>query len=56
MQVPKTPMSLAKFNYQEWEYYRDERSKWANNAAEDEDFYIGKHYTLVFASLTGNSR
>lgn len=57
-QMPKTPYSLAKFNYQEWEYYRDERSSWAKNAAEDEDFFLGKHYTpgeIIDMKLNGMS-
>lgn len=56
--VPKTPMSLAKFTFQEWEYYRDERSQWAKQAAEDEDFFLGKHYTpgeIIDMKLNGMS-
>ncbi|MHA1970766.1 MAG: portal protein, partial [Candidatus Thorarchaeota archaeon] len=37
--------SLAKEVYDQWERYRSDRQAWAKQAAEDEDFFLGKHYT-----------
>ena len=53
-----TPSQLARAVNQQWEQYRDERNKWVRNAAEENDFFLGKHYTageIVDMKLSGMS-
>jgi hypothetical protein len=50
------PSALARDIVRDWERYRDERHKWIQQASENNDFFMGKHYShqeIVDMKLNG---